>query len=47
MRLDKKWFVIGILLGLSFAAVAYAQTTNQIWQAIYNSAAHTIRVTAV
>ncbi len=47
MKIDGKWLIIGFLLGLVAATYAYAQTVDQIWQAIYNSATHTIRVTAV
>ena len=47
MKLDKTWFVIGALLGALGAAIAYAATADQIWQAVYDAATHTIRVTAI
>ncbi len=47
MRFNKEWFAIGVIIGLCFSAVAWALTVDQIWQDIYNSTAHSIRVTVV
>jgi len=47
MRLDKKWLFIGLMSGLVFAAVVYAQTAGQILQTVYDSANTALRVNQV
>jgi hypothetical protein len=47
MNFDSKWFAIGVIIGLVFSAVSWAITTDQIWQAVYNSSNSSIRVTVV
>ena len=47
MKLDRKWFVAGILAGLFVAAVAGAVTVDQIWTNVYDSANNALRINQV
>lgn len=47
MRLNRKWLLIGVLVGLVTAGVALAKSVNQIWQAVYDSGNTAIRVNQV
>ena len=47
MRLDKKWLFIGLLSGLAFAAMVYAQTAGQILQTVYDSSNTALRINVV
>jgi uncharacterized membrane protein YqhA len=47
MRIDKRWLALGVLLGIVTAGVAYAKTTSQIWQSVYDSVHTAIRINQV
>lgn len=47
MKIDRKWILIGALVGCLVTAVAYAKTINQIWQLVYDSGNTALRVNQV
>lgn len=47
MTLNRKWLVFGILTGLLIAVSAWAITTNQIWQNVYDSSNTALRLNIV
>jgi hypothetical protein len=44
---DKRWVAIGAFVALLVAGISYAQTVNQIIQAVYDSANDALRVNQV
>lgn len=47
MKVNVKALVAGILFGLSLAIVAWAMTTDQIWNKVYSSSNQAIRIRSV
>ena len=47
MKIDRKWVLIGALIGALVTAVAYAKTTEQIWHLVYDSTNTALRVNQV
>jgi hypothetical protein len=47
MHFDKKFFLLGVLSGLIFAVAAWAITSDQIWQHVYDSTNTAIRINQV
>ena len=46
-NVDFNYVMLGAAVGFFFAAVAVAQTTDQIWRNIYDSANTAIRINVV
>lgn len=45
--MDRKWLVIGALVGLTFAVSVWAITVDQIWQRVYDSTHTALRINQV
>lgn len=47
MQVNVKALVAGVVFGITVAVVAWAITTDQIWQNVYNSTNQSIRIRQV